>query len=112
MRLLNKHIAFLMNQRGQWSLAPAFDVTYSYNPSGSWTATHQMSMNGKRDGFTQRDFLLCARVAGLPRSRVLAILEQVHTAVRRWPEFAEAAQLSPAWQQQIARHHRLNLPAS
>jgi serine/threonine-protein kinase HipA len=107
-----KHIAFLMNQRGQWSLAPAFDVTYSYNPSGSWTATHQMSMNGKRDGFTQRDFLLCARVAGLPRSRVLAILEQVHTAVRRWPEFAEAAQLSPAWQQQIARHHRLNLPAS
>jgi serine/threonine-protein kinase HipA len=107
-----KHIALLMNQRGQWSLAPAFDVTYSYNPAGAWTAVHQMSMNGKRDEFTQRDFLLCARVAGLPRGRVLAILEQVQTAVRRWPEFAEVAQLSPAWQQQIARHHRLNLPAS
>ena len=107
-----KNIAFLMNQRGQWSLAPAFDVTYSYNPSGAWTATHQMSMNGKRDGFTQRDFLLCARVAGLPRGRVLAILEQVQTAVRRWPEFAASAQLAPAWQQQIANHHRLSLPAT
>jgi serine/threonine-protein kinase HipA len=38
------------SRRSEWSLAPAFDVTYSYNPTGSWTATHQMSMNGKRDG--------------------------------------------------------------
>ncbi len=27
-----KNIAFLMNKQGEWSLAPAFDVTYSYNP--------------------------------------------------------------------------------
>ncbi|MFI5356100.1 MAG: type II toxin-antitoxin system HipA family toxin, partial [Opitutales bacterium] len=48
-----KNIAFLMNQRGEWALAPAFDVTYSYNPSGAWTATHQMTLNGKRDDFTR-----------------------------------------------------------
>ena len=36
-----KNIAFLMNQQGGWSLAPAFDVTYSYNPSGSWTSKHR-----------------------------------------------------------------------
>jgi serine/threonine-protein kinase HipA len=49
-----KNIAFLMNKEGQWSLVPAFDVTYSYNPSGAWTATHQMTLNGKRDhGATQ-----------------------------------------------------------
>jgi serine/threonine-protein kinase HipA len=45
-----KNIAFLMNKEGQWSLAPAFDLTYSYNPSGAWTARHQMTLNGKRDG--------------------------------------------------------------
>ena len=105
-----KNIAFLMNQRGQWFLAPAFDVTYSYNPSGSWTATHQMSLNGKRDGFTQRDFLLCARVAGLARGRAVSIIEEVRTAVLRWPEFAAAAQIAPDWQAQIASHHRLTLP--
>jgi len=40
-----KNIAFLMDKAGRWSLAPAFDITYSYNPTGSWTATHQMTMN-------------------------------------------------------------------
>jgi serine/threonine-protein kinase HipA len=45
-----KNIAFLMNKEGLWSLAPAFDLTYSYNPSGAWTARHQMTLNGKRDG--------------------------------------------------------------
>ena len=47
-----KNIAFLMDQAGRWSLAPAFDLTYGYNPAARWTATHQMTLNGKRDGFT------------------------------------------------------------
>jgi serine/threonine-protein kinase HipA len=33
-----KNIAFLMDQAGHWALSPAFDVSYSYNPSGAWTA--------------------------------------------------------------------------
>ena len=51
-----KNIAFLMDKQGRWSLAPAFDMTYSHNPSGAWTATHQMTLNGKRDEFTRRIF--------------------------------------------------------
>ncbi|HIZ51540.1 MAG TPA: HipA domain-containing protein [Candidatus Pseudomonas excrementavium] len=51
-----KNIAFLMDRQGNWSLSPAFDVTYSYNPQGMWTGSHQMSMNGKRDGFMLEDF--------------------------------------------------------
>src|SRR5207237_10128192 len=31
-----KNIAFLMDKEGHWSLAPAFDMTYSYNLSGAW----------------------------------------------------------------------------
>ncbi|WP_309384763.1 HipA domain-containing protein [Cerasicoccus frondis] len=56
-----KNIAFLMNKAGQWSLSPAFDVIYSYNPSGAWTSAHQMSINGKRDDFTLADFEACAK---------------------------------------------------
>ena len=51
-----KNIAFLMDKAGEWSLAPAFDMTYSYNPSGAWTARHQMTLNGKRDDFDLEDF--------------------------------------------------------
>ena len=38
-----KNIAFLMDRSGTWSLAPAFDMTYSYQPEGKWTSSHQMT---------------------------------------------------------------------
>jgi len=107
-----KNIAFLMNQKGEWSLSPAFDVTYSYNPSGSWTATHQMTVNGKRDGFTLEDFNTCAKAAFMKRGRAMAILEEVLAAVSRWPEFAAAAKLPAAWRQKIQKTHRLAFPRS
>jgi len=102
-----KNIAFLMDKAGQWSLSPAFDVTYSYNPSGDWTARHQMSLNGKRDAFTRDDFRAGAQSALLKRGRAETILEEVCAAVRRWPEFATAAQVADSARTEIQRHHRL-----
>jgi serine/threonine-protein kinase HipA len=86
-----KNIAFLMNKGGEWSLSPAFDVIFAYNPSGDWTASHQMTVNGKRDGFTGADFQAVARRASMKRGRAEAIHEEVHAAVSRWPEFAAEA---------------------
>jgi len=103
-----KNIAFLMNQQGEWSLAPAFDVTYSYNPSGSWTATHQMTLNGKRDGFAVADFEACAKAALMKRGRAATIIEEVREAVKHWPEFAAEAKLSGKWQNKIQKTHRLS----
>ena len=103
-----KNIAFLMNKQGEWSLAPAFDVTYSYNPSGSWTASHQMTLNGKRDGFTLADFEACAKTALMKRGRAATIIEEVQAAVKRWPEFAAAAKLADEWRDKIQTTHRLS----
>ena len=103
-----KNIAFLMNQQGQWSLAPAYDITYSYNPKGTWTAQHQMTLNGKRDGFGRDDFRAAAKVGLMKRGRAEAILAQVCEAVARWPEFAGAAKVSAQWQRGIATTHRLD----
>lgn len=86
-----KNIAFLMNKRGEWSLAPAYDMTYAYNPDGMWTASHQMTMNGKRGDFTLDDFKACARVASLKRGRAQGILSEVQAVVKRWEEFAAEA---------------------
>lgn len=105
-----KNIAFLMNQQGEWTLAPAFDVTYSYNPSGLWTASHQMTLNGKRDGFTQDDFEACAKQALMKRGRAATIIREVQEAVRRWPEFAAEARLADEWRDKIQRTHRLSFP--
>lgn len=86
-----KNIAFLMNRSGEWSLAPAFDVTYSFNPAGAWTASHQMTMNGKRDRFTLEDFNACAKAASMKRGRAAKIVAEVQDTVSKWHSFAEAA---------------------
>ena len=36
-----------MNKKGEWSLSPAYDLTYAFDPSSIWTGKHQMSINGK-----------------------------------------------------------------
>jgi serine/threonine-protein kinase HipA len=100
-----KNIAFLMDKTGRWFLAPAFDITYSYNPGGSWTATHQMTMNGKRDRFTLTDFRACAQSVLMKRGRADAIIEQVRSAVRQWPDFAEQAAVPETWQIKIRKTH-------
>ena len=103
-----KNILFLMNKRGEWSLAPAFDLTYSYNPSGSWTTAHQMTLNGRRDGFTMSDYEVCAKTALMKRGRAAKIIDEVQSAVKRWPEFAAAAKLSEEWRDKIKKTHRLS----
>ncbi|MEE8412044.1 MAG: type II toxin-antitoxin system HipA family toxin, partial [Acidobacteriota bacterium] len=98
----------LMDRSGRWFLSPAYDVTYSYNPDGAWTASHQMSMNGKRDGFTLDDFKACARIASMKRGRERAILDEVRKAARRWPEFAAAAGVESETAERIRRTLRLD----
>ncbi|RKY17584.1 MAG: type II toxin-antitoxin system HipA family toxin [Planctomycetota bacterium] len=102
-----KNIAFLMDKAGAWRLSPAFDVTYSYNPSGDWTARHQMSINGARDAFTRADFRACAKTAQLQRGRSDALLDEVIQAVGRWDEFAAEAGVAPARAHAVATTHRL-----
>lgn len=106
-----KNIAFLMDRRGDWSLSPAFDVTWSYNPDGAWTSRHQMSVNGKRDGFTLADLDECARTVSMKRGRAAAIHDEVQAAVARWPEFAAAAGVDGERTAAIGATHRLDLPA-
>ena len=104
-----KNISFLMDRSGTWTLSPAFDVTYSYNPSGAWTSTHQMSLNGKRDDFDLDDFKDCAKNASMKRGRAEEILGQVQNAVSKWKDFAEDAGVPHNVADQIARAQRTDL---
>ena len=101
-----KNIAFLMDSGGRWSLSPAYDLTYSYNPNGAWTAQHQMSLNGRRDNYRWADLQAVARHVGLARGRDRQILDQVRSAVDDWPSFASNAGVPENWAQTIGRQHR------
>ena len=88
-----KNIAFLMDKRGAWRLSPAYDVTYAHNPAGEWTGSHQMSVNGRRDGFVLDDLLAFAEYCSIRTRQAKAIIREVEEAVERWPEFAAEAGL-------------------
>lgn len=106
-----KNIAFLMDKRGRWSLSPAFDMTYAYQPRGRWTNRHQMSINGKRDDFTIDDFDRCAATVSMKRGRAATILGEVCEAVSSWPSFADKAEVPSKVARKIGRTHRLELPS-
>ena len=103
-----KNTAFLMDKSGNWSLAPAFDMTYSYQPGGKWTSTHQMTMNGKRSGFLLDDFKACAKSASMKRGRAETIIDEVQNVVRRWHDYAEESRVNPRQRDKIARTLRLD----
>ena len=102
-----KNIAFLMSKQGEWSLAPAFDVTYSFNPTGAWTHQHQMTFNGKRSDFVVSDFRSVAdRFRLLRGSRFDELLEQVDAAIGNWHEWGHQAGVPTARIEEIGRNHR------
>ena len=106
-----KNIAFLMDREGTWSLAPAYDVVWAWKPGNLWLDSHQMSINGKRDGFTVADLRAVAGLAGLVRGRAETILADVVDVVAAWRRIAEEVGIEEQMAEQIARSHRLALPA-
>jgi serine/threonine-protein kinase HipA len=104
-----KNIAYLMDPDGRWHLSPAFDVMYSHNPKGQWTNQHQMSINGKRDGFTMADLVAVGESISIARPR--EIIDEVIAAVAQWPEYAETTGVKKTFSDEIGRYHRLKFAA-
>ena len=97
-----KNISFLMDRKGIWRLAPAYDVTYAYNPDGMWTGKHQMSINGKRDRITRQDLMAAAKHMGIKQAETEQAIAAVEESLTRWNDFADKANITDSTAQQIA----------
>ncbi|MFH2092902.1 MAG: type II toxin-antitoxin system HipA family toxin [Pseudomonadota bacterium] len=84
-----KNISYLMDKTGKWSLSPAYDITFSYDPTGKFASRHQLKINGKQDNFTMDDFLQVAH--NMEINNPQQIIDQVLDSVQQWPEFADQA---------------------
>ncbi|MCJ7523693.1 MAG: type II toxin-antitoxin system HipA family toxin [Candidatus Aminicenantes bacterium] len=102
-----RNIAFLMDRQGKWRLSPAFDMVWAYNPSGDWTSRQQMSVNGKRDGFSKKDLLAVAGQFGIRNAT--AIMEQAAEAVAAWPRLASAEEVPPELSEAVRKSLRLDI---
>jgi serine/threonine-protein kinase HipA len=99
-----KNIGFLMNEKGEWSLSPAYDISFSFKPGGQWTDQHQMMLNGKRDHFTRNDLLTVARSINLPNAET--VINEISDAVKNWNKYATLAGVQDINIRFIASTHR------
>ena len=97
-----KNHSFVMDKEGNWSLSPAYDLCYSYSPSGTWTRLHQLSVNGKRDEFTYNDLLEVAGKADIRNPR--EIVEQISEVIVRWKQYAIATEVPDNYTRQISEN--------
>jgi len=100
-----KNSSFLLREGGRWELAPAYDVTYAFNPAGEWTWQHLMAVNGKFADISQSDLLAVADRFGVGTAP--KVLQQVREAVTAWPDFASQAGVNPVETSRIRANHSL-----
>ncbi len=68
----SKNFGFLMDQKGQWTLSPAYDLTYVF---GGTALTHQMTFNGKDDLFECSDVIEVGKKFGIKKAQAMHVLE-------------------------------------
>lgn len=86
-----KNFSFLMDRNGRWSLAPAYDITFAYDPANRWLSAHQMTINGKSSDISREDLLTCSKSMGVSRRKAERIMVEVTSQVARWDIFAQKA---------------------
>lgn len=100
-----KNIAFLMNQKGEWKLSPAYDVTFAFDPANKWMKAHQLSINGKNDSIELKDLVTVAKEMNIKKP--VAIIESVTKAVKNWKRYAKSAGVSESQIAAIGKSHLL-----
>lgn len=102
-----KNISFLMDKRGKWSLSPAYDMGYAYNPKGSWTSAHQMSVNGKYEDITRADLLELASRNNIRNAS--QIIDEVCDVCAGWQQLAKECEIPQVMIDKIIPNMQLSL---
>ena len=97
-----KNFSFLMDEQGNWRLAPAFDVTFAYNSKNIWLREHLMGIGGKFTDINTQDLMHFAAKHEITYAR--KSLREVKQAIASWPDFAQQTGLSKGSIAEIRRH--------
>ncbi len=101
-----KNISFLMDRNGRWSLAPAYDVTFSYNAENRLLKAHQMLVNGKSSGITHEDLLAAGKNMGLSKSKCTGIISDVENVAGKYRHYFELAGIREDTCEELVKHIR------
>jgi serine/threonine-protein kinase HipA len=76
--------AYLLDAKGDWHLAPAFDLTFSHGPGGE----HYMAVMGEGRAITRAHVEALGARHGISAKRVSAIINDVRGALAGWSQIA------------------------
>jgi serine/threonine-protein kinase HipA len=82
--------AYLMDEKGEWHLAPAFDLTFANGPGGE----HYMAVMGESRDITRAHAEALGVRHGIAAKRIAAIIDEVKDAVAGWHKVAGEAGVS------------------
>ncbi|ALM70454.1 type II toxin-antitoxin system HipA family toxin [Vibrio vulnificus] len=110
----SKNFAFMLKQdrlkKDKWSLAPAYDLAYSYKPGSKWVNSHWMSLNGKRDNFTRSDFYSLEKLSPIFNKRKIDdIIDTTIEHVSTWRQLAEEWDVPKTLIDEIQKNLRLDI---
>ncbi|MCR5517982.1 MAG: type II toxin-antitoxin system HipA family toxin [Lachnospiraceae bacterium] len=88
-----KNFSFLMNRKGKWSLSPAYDLTFAYNPDNKWISRHQMSINNKTCNITESDLTTCGKSIGLTLDFCQKTIADTKSVISNWLNYAERCEI-------------------
>jgi len=100
-----KNFSFLMDKSGQWSISPAYDMTYIQG--GRWTKGHQLTCNGKENEITWEDIKTVAESCGI--TDALSLAQEVQHALQSFAKEAKAAELGAAVIKKVQKELKLKL---
>ncbi|WP_135212853.1 type II toxin-antitoxin system HipA family toxin [Vitreimonas flagellata] len=93
--------AFLMDESGDWRLAPAYDLTYAAGPGGE----HYLDVEGEGRRPTRAHIENLAKRHGLSDKQTTAAIDEVRAAISDWEAVAKSAGVSAVSRKLVAQAH-------
>ena len=73
-----------MNEKGEWKISPAYDITFSSGPQGY----QSMLVMGEGRNPTIQHLMELGSTADLDKAWMKEVIAQTQAALSRWPEYA------------------------
>lgn len=93
----SKNFSFLMDAKGEWSFAPAYDLTFSFGPGGE----HSALIMGEGRAPGKSHLMMLAKKFQIKKAG--EIIDQVREVISQWAEFAREAEVGPDSKKTIDR---------
>ena len=81
-----------MDENGDWSMSPAYDITFTYNENFKRITPHFLSINGKNQDHELEDFLVIAKEYSIKNPK--KIIAQINESLCEWDVIASELKVS------------------